>query len=465
MRVRLRMTGRQHRELAAHLFPGDGAEAVAFALCGRHVTSSETILLVQRFHLVPYDQCRRERDLLEWSTDALEPVLAAAAHHGLSLLKVHSHPGGFEDFSAADDDSDAEVFAAVHNWTRAPHAHASAIMLPGGRMFGRAFASGGELGPLERIAVAGDDLHFWDCAKRPAEVPEFARRSSQLFGSGTTNLLRRLSVAVVGASGTGSPVIEQLGRYGVGKLTIVEPQAVEEVNLGRILNAWREDAERGTSKLEVQARALRRMDLGTHVEILPAELCTTGTRETIRAIAGCDVVFGCVDSIEGRHLLSLISTHYLVPYFDVGVHITADGTGGVEEVSGAVHYIQPDGATLLGREAYSLKALEAELLARRNPEEFERRKRDGYLHAVGGERPAVISLNMNLSSQAVLELLARLHPFRARPNREFAIIEVDLLNGRLFPQREPAVPCEFAAYLGRGDSEPLLGIATLRRPP
>lgn len=31
----LRLTGHQHAALKAHLFPGDGNEAVAVALCGR----------------------------------------------------------------------------------------------------------------------------------------------------------------------------------------------------------------------------------------------------------------------------------------------------------------------------------------------------------------------------------------------------------------------------------------------
>jgi len=35
MRVKLRLTQKHHATIAAHLFPGDGCEAVAVALCGR----------------------------------------------------------------------------------------------------------------------------------------------------------------------------------------------------------------------------------------------------------------------------------------------------------------------------------------------------------------------------------------------------------------------------------------------
>lgn len=33
--VKLRLSATQHRELRTHLYPGDGHEAVAVALCGR----------------------------------------------------------------------------------------------------------------------------------------------------------------------------------------------------------------------------------------------------------------------------------------------------------------------------------------------------------------------------------------------------------------------------------------------
>ena len=49
-----------------------------------------------------------------------------------------------------------------------------------------------------------------------------------------------MSIAVVGCSGTGSPVIEQLARLGVGRLVLVDPDRVEEKNLNRIVNATRE---------------------------------------------------------------------------------------------------------------------------------------------------------------------------------------------------------------------------------
>src|SRR5690242_13068070 len=86
----LRMTGKQHALLRHHLFPGDGREAVALALCGRlHPSSGETdshriaetaVAMIHRLHPIPYDQCsERSADRVTWSTERLPTLLAEAA--------------------------------------------------------------------------------------------------------------------------------------------------------------------------------------------------------------------------------------------------------------------------------------------------------------------------------------------------------------------------------------------------
>lgn len=51
MNVKLRMSGRQHAALRAHLYPGDGQEAVAFAVCGRRRGQDTHVLCVRNLHL------------------------------------------------------------------------------------------------------------------------------------------------------------------------------------------------------------------------------------------------------------------------------------------------------------------------------------------------------------------------------------------------------------------------------
>ena len=105
-------------------------------------------------------------------------------------------------------------------------------------------------------------------------------------------------------------------------------------------------------KVDVAKRYIEALSLGTEVSAIASNL---GTASAVRAIAECDIVFGCMDGAEGRHLLNRIATFYLLPYFDLGVRLDADGCGGVEQVCGTVHYLQPGGSSLFSRGVFTLE--------------------------------------------------------------------------------------------------------------
>jgi hypothetical protein len=457
-RFKLRLTQSQHAELRQHLLPGDGYEAVAVGLCGRRRGDDSHCLSVRTLIPIPYDECKaRSPDRVTWSTHRLVPLLEEAAQRDFAVLKVHSHPGGYEQFSQVDDDSDADLFASVFGWTDSQFPHCSAIMLPDGRMFGRVILPDGKFAPLDSILIPGDDISFWQTST-PRNLPRYVERHAQLFGAGTIQRLRNLSVAVVGCSGTGSPVVEQLARLGVDRLVLVDPDMVETKNLNRILNATREDAFLHRPKVEVLARAIALMGLGTEVEIICDNLAS---KRAVEAVATCDVVFGCMDGIEGRHLINRLAAYYVLPYFDVGVRLQADGTGGINEACGAVHYLRPDGSTLLDRRVYTANQLQADGLRRTDPQAYHDQIRAGYIHGIQEDRPAVISINMQMASCAVNEFLARLHPYRLDANSESAVVRSSFIQGIEYREAEGEPSGIFSKVIGRGDADPLLGMPEL----
>lgn len=97
--VSMRMTEIHHAQLMEHLFPGDGGEAVAIALCSKGRGPTSNTLLVQQIERIPYLVCRREPDYIEWPTEYILPFLESAAARGLGIVKFHSHPGGYLRFS------------------------------------------------------------------------------------------------------------------------------------------------------------------------------------------------------------------------------------------------------------------------------------------------------------------------------------------------------------------------------
>jgi hypothetical protein len=458
MQVKLRMTGKQHDLLKEHLLAADGKEAAALALCGRRAGEDTQCLLVRKIEPIPYSECAvRERDLITWPTQRLVPLLEEAAKRHLGILKIHSHPQGLWAFSARDDAADRELFTSVHGWCDDDLPHVSAVMLPGGEIFGRTVGPLGQFSPLSSVSVAGDEIHFWHAAGEE-EAPEFVLRNEQAFGRGTVNRLRQLTIAVVGCSGTGSPLVEQLARLRVGRLVLVDPQSVEEKNLNRIVNATMEDAKVERLKVEVAARAIAAMGMGTEVETISENLCTP---RVIKRVADCDILFGCVDGAEGRHVLNRLAAFYLVPYFDVGVRLDADGKGGIDQIAGTVHYLKPDGSSLVSRKVITLEEARAENLRRTNPGEYKERVREGYLRGVQEDRPAVIPVNMHYASLAVLELLARLHQYRNEENARFAAYGSSLVNADLYYQGDEEPDRALAREAGRGDVVPLLDMPSL----
>lgn len=459
MKTILRITGLQHEKLQKHLFPGDGLEAVAIALCGRHQNADSHILTVREIHPIPYEDCSIRTPLrVSWSTESLIPLLEKASKKNWAILKIHSHPGGYSQFSETDDIADKDLFASIYGWFDEESPHASCVMLPEGKMFGRIVKSNDNFEKITTISVAGDNIYFWHSDYETSEIPEFAIRHTQAFGTGTFNILKKLSVAIIGCSGTGSPVIEQLARLGIGKLVIVDPDFVEEKNLNRILNTKLEDAQKKRLKVDVLAESVSKMGTGTEVIPISSNLYNT---EVVKTVAGCDLLFGCMDSVDGRHLLNKIAVFYNIPYFDLGVKLVADQKGGVDQICGSVHYLQPDRSSLMSRGVYTSERLFAESLRRTNPTEYQNRIKEKYIEGIEEERPAVISVNMFFASLAVNEFLARIHQFRDEGNKGFAKTTISLTQAFTYLDKESETCKILSRHVGRGDTIPLLDMPEL----
>ena len=448
----LAMTARQHAEVRGHLFPGDSLEAAAILVCNRGTgRRTQRLLMAEHLHL-PHEQSSRADRRVIWPFgDHLPPErIAEIDRSGQSIVTIHSHPNGYPMFSPVDDENDRELFQSICNWFDDGRVNGSAIMLPDGRIVGRCVDANGRFDAMESVAVVGENIRLWK-----SHEPEGRRSSAldeklaQTFGKGTLALLRAMRVGVVGCSGTGSVVVELLARNGVGELVLVDDDIVEEKNLNRIVNASREDASRRRVKVVALQRAVERMGTGCQVDCRPAR---TDSAEALAALVDCDVIFGCVDTAYGRYHLECLASAHLLPYFDVGVHLEADGRGGIQAADAVSHYVQPEGAGLLARGAYNMEQVVAENALRHDPAHYRRQRAAGYLTTVGEEQPAVISVNMQAACMAFNDFLARIHAYRLDPDRDFATQRFRLVHGSYenIPDTTCAHPL-FAPHIGTGD--------------
>jgi hypothetical protein len=460
---KLRMTGNQYDSLFSHLFPGDNKEAVSVALCGVGELANgkfiERVITVYKIKHIPYEECLiRTENKVKWSTAQLNELLEEALKKNLVVMKIHSHPSGWASFSESDEISDRDFFEGVSGWLQKDFPGISAIMLPCGRILARAFDINGNTFPIKSVLITGDDIKVWHADENSDKASEdsFQKRTEQAFGKGTTSLLSKLTVGIVGVSGTGSPVAEMLYRLGIGKLVLIDDDVVEGKNVGRIYNSTLKDAEQSRFKVDVIEEAIRKSGLPTEVKAIRKNLFHI---DVVQELTQCDVVIGCMDSVDGRDLLNRISIFYSLPYFDLGVHLEADGMGGVDLVSGAVQYVKPDGSTLLNRKAYTNEDLRASHMKRTNPKMYKEMLKEGYIKGVNEDRPAVISVNTLIASLAVNEFLARVHPFRYFNNSDVAVVRFNLSDLDIEYQADTSPKCPILSKeVGRGDTWPLLGI-------
>lgn len=455
MRTKLRLSGRDHAALFKHLFPGDNKEAIALALCGSTISENEEVVTIHKVYTVPHDICNRDEEWITWPAEFAVPLLNEAANKKLRVLKIHSHPTRYPEFSKTDNASDFAFFRTASEWLDTESPGISAILFPDGSIKARSVNGNGEFSNVEFVLIAGNDILIYsDGHRENGQIHSSMERAAQTFGEGTTRLLSRLSVGVVGVSGTGSPLVEMLYRSGIGELVLVDGDIIEERNLNRIINSTMTDAKNGTFKVLVAERAIKESGLPTNVVPIADSLFNT---QVIRRLAHCDVIFGCLDSVEGREILNALCTFYCIPYFDVGIGLKADGQGGISQVSGNVHFLQPGGSSLISRKVVTRERLAAESLKRTAPMEYELRRGEGYIEGTNENSPAVISVNTLIASLAVNDFLARIHPYRSDDNDMFAVISLDLLNSRMIADTPDGEPCAILyKWVGRGNMTPLL---------
>jgi hypothetical protein len=458
-KIKLRLSGRQHAALFNHLYPGDDKETIAFALCGKGNYSGELVVCIHKIVEIPYEQCVvRKTDQVTWSTEILAGFLKNIKS-GYGILKIHSHPNGYAGFSKQDDDSDKDIFKSIAGWLDTDYPGVSAIMLPDRRIIARLVDADGSFHNVNSVMVAGSDILYWDDESDDSKcMSDFNKRTVQAFGRGTTQKLSRMSIGILGVSGTGSPVAEMLARLGVGQLVLVDNDIVKDVNLGRIYNSSKNDVKLNKKKVCVIGDAIRHNELPTNVVEITRDLFDPSV---IQRLAQCDIIFGCMDSIDGRNALNKLCVYYSIPYFDLGVYLEANGKGGINQACGTVHYLQPDGSSLFSRGVYTSEQLRAADMYRNNPDVYSDQVRSKYIQGVNEENPAVISLNTLIASLAVNDFLARIHQFRDEPNSDYASISVSLTQTRMITDEEGDSCSFFAKNVGRGDVQPLLDMPIL----
>jgi len=360
------------------------------------------------------DLKHQEHGAITFSNRFLRRALLRVRELGLAgFLTLHTHPGcdSYVSFSPYDDANDPDLMRNLYD------VHPTGVfgsLVRGKRTIaGRLWTSSAFAG-LDEIVIVGERLDSFpldgklsDASLVPAAIFD---RGLALTGKGALAQLSRMRVAVVGASGTGSLMIELLFRAGVGEIVIFEFDVIKSHNLNRIIYARRRDADEEVAKAERIKEALDETRLTTNVTVIEKGDITN--ERVALELRGCDFIFGCVDNRDWpRLVMTEVAYQYLIPYIDLGTEIGIDDLG-VQSLDSRVSYVAPGRACLVCSGIVSEDRVRIEGL---EPEEKARVLAMGYTKDVRMDAPAVMDLNMRAASYGMLVLRHLLQPFLDTP--------------------------------------------------
>jgi hypothetical protein len=331
--ISLTFSATLYQRLHRHLFPGDEDEHGAVVAVGVAKSHQGTRLLARELFLAEdgrdYVPGRRGYRML--TADFVRDRALYCRDEGWGYLAVHNH-GGLDSvgFSADDLASHERGYPALVDVLRgwpvgalvfAQDAVAGDIWWPGGRA------------PLESATVVGRRIRTLTPA--PPVVPASDSgydRQTRLLGDRGQAILRRAHVGVIGAGGVGSLLIEYLARLGIGRITVVDPDRLDETNLPRVVDSSRRDlsswlswiplpqmrdraARRASPKVKIAERVARRANPHGVIDALQRDFLDYDVAPTF---TDCDYLFLAADTMRCRLLYNAITQQYLIPGVQVG---------------------------------------------------------------------------------------------------------------------------------------------------
>ncbi len=442
----------------------DGIEAAAYVLCGESRIGSDPWERRSRrrltVHMVLPIPCKDAISASDrhvtWSTASYVKLLKRAKDQGLVPGIVHTHPRGPAHFSNQDDRNERDLLQMARNRNGDQATLVSILLTGDGQVRARLWPD--LHGPVDAVAVGivGKRISVQSPAEHPANT-DFLARQALAFGDSLNARLRAMRVGVVGCGGTGSATAMLLARLGVGQLALFDDDIVDVTNLNRLHGAHRADGDAMRPKVEVVAREIAKLGLGVRVVPFRHWIDDSFCRDALKA---CDVIFGCTDDHDGRLLLNRLAYFYLIPVIDMGLAIDPRPDGyGLRDLTGRVTVLFPEAPCLLCRGVVDPVVARDEEMRRQSPEEYERRKREAYVHGGGDPAPAVVTFTTATACLAIDELLQALTGFRFpegwvwQRTRRFDL----LTDRRPGADSKPNCPvCSSRDYWGRSDIEPFL---------
>src|SRR6056297_679024 len=134
-------------------------------------------------------------------------------------------------------------------------------------------------------------------------------RTALLLGKERINQLKKAHVLVVGIGGVGASAAEQLVRGGIGRLTIVDADTIEQSNINRQLPAMHSTI--GKAKVDVMAARLKDINPQLELSVINEYLRDESINEVLKT--GFDYVVDAIDTLTPKVYLIYHSKQRNIP--------------------------------------------------------------------------------------------------------------------------------------------------------
>lgn len=345
MKYSVALSSQLHSELVNHLLRDDGQEDLCFAVWYPSRGRDRTTALLHQL-ILPLNGERRVHGNASFLPAYFERALGIAIAAGGGLAFMHSHYSpGWQGMSRDDIVAEEGHAAATNGATGLPLVGLT-LGTDGAwsaRFWDKVRPRQYERQWCETVRVVGDRLsltYYDQLIPKPAFRAELTRTVSA-WGQDAQSHLARLRIGIIGTGSVGNLVAESLARMGITNVRLFDFDAVELVNLDRLLHATRRDALLQRPKVEVLARALKRSATASPFTVDALEW-SINEEEGFRAALDCDVLFSCIDRPWPRFALNVIAFAHLIPVVDGGIYINAKPEGrGMRHADWQAHVVSP----------------------------------------------------------------------------------------------------------------------------
>ncbi len=140
------------------------------------------------------------------------------------------------------------------------------------------------------------------------------KRQMMLFGEDGQERLKKAHIFIAGAGGLGSPVSIYLAVAGVGKITIVDMDVVDQTNLNRqILHLDRDVGKKKTASAEEKLQALNPDIIVNAIDV------KIEATNSIKLVGKADGIVDAMDNFPTRYLLNDVAIAKKIPLFHGGI--------------------------------------------------------------------------------------------------------------------------------------------------